>query len=40
MDDSPEMYNNPSLPNRPLSATVNKAVDWRGKVTPDPAKLK
>ena len=30
-----------SLPlNRPHSATVNKAVDWRGKVTPESARIR
>ena len=29
-----------AFPTRPHSATVNRAVDWRGKVTPEAGKYK
>ncbi|XP_052282684.1 uncharacterized protein LOC127879720 isoform X3 [Dreissena polymorpha] len=35
-----DLYSRVQLPNRPHSATVNRAVDWRGKVTPEAAKIR
>ena len=33
-------YQPNAFPARPHSATVNRAVDWRGKVTPNNGKYK
>ena len=37
---APLPYQPNAFPARPHSATVNRAVDWRGKVTPDAGKYK